>query len=277
MTNYGAEFSQQGIDIGRASDDQKVLDTRWPTLDIAFEPTYNATVTMPITSFESHFIVTVFEHNLGFIPAFDYQVDIFNVSPVNGGDLIFTNQNMWADKNNIYFNPLIETSDSSKSVTMSIRLRIYHVDITTFYQAPVVNPSPTDTNFDSTYGARFIGPNFAGQDMGTAPPEEFSFSSTLRPLTILQNGIQSTSSGILIIPYSYSNPPLYEVAVYRPNGLSKVTFDTVTQAGPLVGALTFSGGKSTATVNTLNIRGAQSSLAGQFAYILFKDPLNIKT
>lgn len=277
MTDYGAEFSQQGIDIGRASDDQKVLDTRWPTLDIAFEPTYNATMTMPLTGSSTHIIFPVFSHKLGFIPAFDYQVDTFSVTPVNGGDSILTNQNMWADKNNIYFNPVISSSDASKSVTMSIRLRIYHVDITTFYQAPVVNPSPTDTNFDSTYGARFIGPNFVGQDMGTAPAEEFSFSSTLRPLTILQNGTIATTSGVLIIPYSYSNPPLYSVGVHRPNGLSAAQFDSVTQAGPLTGALSFSGGKSTATSKTLNIRGSQASLAAQFAYILFKDPLNIKT
>ena len=51
MGRYGVQISQQGIDVSRAADYQKVLDSNWKFLDIAVEKdvdaTYNNTTLSP--------------------------------------------------------------------------------------------------------------------------------------------------------------------------------------------------------------------------------------
>lgn len=279
---YGAEIAQQGIDISHASDDQKVLDTRWVTLDIIDEPTFsfNGNIATGSTGGSLEFTalaLVAYEHNLGFLPAFDYEIVSAVVTPDLPG---LDDYDMYADETNIYLVPTIGAEVPTITLNIQINMRIYNLDITTEYEAPVVTGIPTDSNSPSEYGIKFVNPNFAGVDLATAPPEDLNFSTGLRPLNILKHGVITipTSGFQIIIPYTYDTPPLYVVGSYNPTPILSDTFPRkVLIPNPTVGSLSFSGSRGTVTSDTISITGAQAGLAGSWIYILFKDPLNIKS
>lgn len=278
MGEFGAAISEQGIPVNTASDDQKVLDTRWKTLDIFAEYTYTNTLTINTTAlgngsnigFSKNFI-TIFSHNLGYLPGIDYIVNSYSVSDPNP---LIEGFFPYADANNVYLAPIIGSVLTSLSLTISITIRIYALDITTFYQAPTQQPESTVNPNTSEFGAEFINPKFASPDIQDASIEQYSFSTKLRPLNILQHGIAS-STGNIAISYNYPKKPLYLLATYLPNGLPAGLATHISLPGPLVGDLGFQGGRGTITNDIINIRGVQASLSGNFVYILFKDPIDI--
>lgn len=282
--DYGAIFSEEGVPVTTASDDQKVLDTRWVTLDIAEEPNYTATLTLPTTApgngstlGGTYTNVIAYSHNLGFLPAFDYEIVSSTVSDPNAVsvDPVFV-----SDGQNIYYSAGISTLLSSVTVTINVNFRIYNLPITTNYVAPVVQTDPTAAPVQTGYGAKFLNSNSLALSINNSSVENFSFNTQLRPLNILQHGpvtVPSSPSdpnfGKIIINYSYNGRhPVYLLAIYYPTTAQN---GNATLPSPSVGALTFSGGQSTITDTVLTIAGAQSALIGSFAYILLKDPLDI--
>lgn len=282
MADSGAEISQQGIDVSRASDDQKVLDTRWVTLDILSEPTFDLTQTFPTGAPGGGFfgfatpILSLFTHNLDFLPAFDYEIDEFTCDDPAA---IIDTSNFVSSGKAIYFVPSVGSLNTSVTLTISLRLRIFDLPVTEEYAAPVIQSTPLTSNTPSEYGAEFVDPGSVGISIDTATPEELSFSTKLRPLNILQHGTVKVPppAGNISIDYNYGNPPLYILGIYYPLGLGASAQGNSDLEGPLVGALTFSGGRGTITDTNIQVGGVQSALAGSFAYILFKDPLNISS
>lgn len=268
MTDFGAEITQQGLNVTDASDDQKVLDTRWKTLDIFDEPNFSQTVTFPVSGGATRSYITIYSHEQGFLPAFDYVVNNFTMSDPSANQDI----QLYTDSQNIYLIPQITSSLSSVTVEIDITLRVLTLPITEEYQAPVVQGVPLNVNSSSGEGVEFLKPSSAGIDISTANPEQLDFSTRLRPLNILQHGTTTITSTTIVINYVYNNPPLYSLAIYQPDGF---TFPGGKIAGPLIGALSFAGGKGTVTSTQITVSGTQASLAGSFAYILYKDPLNI--
>lgn len=273
---YGAEISEAGIPVKTASDDQKVLDTRWRTLDIVVEPVYSYSTTLPtdapgdnVTFGSTTDYITIYSHNLGFLPAFDYSIDTFTISDPNAT----STPALVSDKNNIYFVPEIGSVNTSVQVTIQISLRIYNLPVTLEYQAPVVQSQPVTGPINSGYGAKFLKQNTILGDINEGSPDDYSFSTGLRPLNILQTGTVTVSEGIVQITYNYGVSPLYTMAVYYPNNFTAA--GGINISGPLVGALSFAGGRGTITPTIITVQGVQSSLAGEFAYIIFKDPMDI--
>lgn len=272
----GAVISEQGIPVNSASDDQKVLDTRWVTLDIVAEPNYNSTVTMQTTApgdgstfgFTTSYII-LYSHNLGFLPAFDYEI----VSETFTGSIAQNTPTVYADAQNIYFIPVVETVQTSLSISLNINLRIYNLPITSSYQAPVVQGIPITQPVISEFGVKFLDQNSTALDIRDASIDNYSFNTQLRPLNILQHGTVTVSNGSIVINYTYDQHPFYLLAPYSPSIYTDA--GGVSIAAPLVSALSFAGSRGTVTNNTISITGQQSVLTGSFAYILFKDPMDL--
>ena len=71
MARYGVQISQQGVSIERAADYQKVLDSNWKFLDIAFEVDIDVKIGMGARP-NGYYLVELFNHGLGYIPAFEF-------------------------------------------------------------------------------------------------------------------------------------------------------------------------------------------------------------
>lgn len=268
--DYGAAISEQGISVNKASDDQKVLDTRWATLDIVAEPVFNETLTLATNgSNDTTQVIVVYAHNLGFQPAFDYEV----VSKTFVAPVISDNGVFVADKINIYYVPFVASSTNPVVVDVTVNLRVYNVPITAEYQAPIVQAQPRSGDITVPYGAKFLNSQSTALDINTASIDNYSFNTQLRPLNILQHGTVAVSGGLILIPYNYAQHPLYMLAQYFPNGYSDASGAAI--AGPLVGSLSFAGGKGSITSTQITVQGVQATLTGTFAYILFKDPIDL--
>lgn len=284
--DYGAIISEQGIPYKQASDDQKVLDTRWLTLDIVAEPVYTNTLTLATSApgdgstlgFTKGTII-LYSHNLGFLPAFDYEIGSISISDPNAQN-VAEDVEVVSDGNNIYYFPNIGTIDTSITVTVTINLRIYNLPITNSYTAPVVQSTPVSAPTPSEYGVEFLNSNSTALDIQDASINDFSFSTALRPLTVLQTGTYTVTTsgpndGFVVITYDYGEHPLYLLATYSPPGTFTSLTGLATLVGPVVGSLSFAGSRGTISNNTITIGGQQAALDGSFAYILFKDPLDL--
>lgn len=271
----GAIISQQGIPIDQASDDQKVLDTRWVTLNIFSGPNYSNVLNLPMVLDGALYVntgyTTIYTHNLGYLPAFDYLINSYTLSDPNA----YTSFEVYADTNNIYLAPSIVTTFSAITLSINITLRIYTLPITQSFQAPTVNTISSVNPTQSNYGVEFALPADVAPDISNLPIAEYSFSTRLKPLNILQTGTYTIPGvgGSIIINYNYPQYPLYMLAQYFPNGIN---YANLTIANPLVGSLGFQGGRGTISPTTITINGVQAYFFGSFAYILFKDPIGLK-
>jgi hypothetical protein len=274
MDEYGAEISQQGIPVSQASDDQKVLDTRWKTLDIFGSNVFNTTVTLSTNAtggnlgFTTQYFV-LYSHNLGYLPAFDYEINSISISD---GSALANNILVVSDSNNVYLVPQIGSFLTSLTLTITITVQVYALDITTYFQAPTIQAVSTNNPTTSNYGVEFVNPTLAAPLIGELPVAEYNFSTRLKPLNILQNGTVATSNGSISINYNYPNNPIYLLAQYFPNGYNTAN---ISIGNSLVGSLSFQGGRGTISSTTITVNGVQSNLIGSFTYILLKDPIGL--
>ena len=280
---YGAAISEEGIPVNSASDDQKVLDTRWVTLDIVAEPTYNISATYATNAngsggygYATQYTVA-YSHGLGYPPAFNYRID-----SITCNDPSQTNMTAYliADSNNIYFLPQVSTTYTSVVITVSLQIRVFSIPITNSYVAPTINAVTTNTFNSSNYGVQIAGPNLEVPTFTGVAPTQLAMSTSLRPLSVLQAGTYTIPGGAGSVVISFNAPyrPLYMMASYYPTGYS---LNGIKIPGAVIAALNFQGGSGVASVSNgtapgvITINGAQSAIAGSVAYILLKDPLDV--
>jgi len=275
MDEYGAEISQQGIPVKQATDDQKVIDTRWVTLDVQNVYEYNSIVTVPLNDGGATQSIVLCTHNSGFLPAYDYVINSYSLSTHVIGETF----NFYADATNIYLVPFFEVGGSSIVLTINVTIRVYTLPITQSFQAPTVQSISAVNETNTGYGIEFVTEANASPQISEDPVGEYSFSTRLKPLNILQTGTYTVNdtagvpnSGYIVINYSYPQNPLYQLCQYYPSGISSAAL-SMTQA--LVGPLGYQGAKGSVGNGTILIAGSGSALSGSFAYILFKDPIGL--
>lgn len=267
---FGAAISEQGVPLAQASDDQKVIDTRWKTLDILYDYTYSNTVALTMVSHFNTNYIEISTHNLGYLPAFDYEILSYTLTDPSATVAWFA----FADNVNVYLVPQIISLQANVSLTVSVAVRVYALNITQFYQAPNVQAISTANPSSTGFGIEFIKPADASPVIINNPINEYSFNTQLHPLNILQNGTYTIPSGgtTILINYTYPQFPLYLLAQYLPSGYVSTH---VSVPGPLIGSLGFQGGSTTISSTALTVTGVQSTLSGSYAYILFKDPIGL--
>lgn len=243
----GITVSQVGIDVSQALDSQKVLDSRWKYFEVIHEKLLS-TGTIPAFGVATD----LFEHKLGFVPAFDcYDITL-------GAYVIGDSGGLRGNKDKIYFQgqPANNTDYSNHKVL----LRIYNVPITEEYTAPIENTLPVKSNTVSKYGIK-ITPTPGS--MNHLELSEFTLNTQSKALSIQKTGTSVANSGtgnLIVIRHDIGNPPTFLAA----------QCDTQLQ---WVNALNpdFIPVVSSADNSTLTFRGAQALLSGTFAYAIFKE------
>lgn len=180
---YGIAISQQGIPVKRAADYQKVLDDRWPFLDIEYEVEVPVEVRLTESTGNFYWAVEIFAHNLGILPAFTNRVITGSILSSFSQPISFV-----ATKNAIYATGFYIPGDTT-SYNFTIFLRVYSRDITQEFEYGTEVPDPLAKRDSRKYGARILKEGvspakFTGDEMS-----DFSLHNNAKVLAIQQTGI----------------------------------------------------------------------------------------
>lgn len=278
MTEYGVQISQEGVPIGRGGDFQKVIDHRWPYLDIALEKR-DAFVRTGFGPTQGYWLVEIAEHNLGYIPAVRFRELSFSSNPSGGPpDYDIIRPKVVATKNKVYLRGLW-TSGFATYTTMelSYSLTVFACDITTNVQYPIETPAPAPRSSAGKYGIKVLDYDQVGIDMRSTEMSHYALNSNAKALAIQQTGLYQTNAAegyAVIVNHGLVYPPTYLIARYEdpsdwvsayPNPLPGDDY-IYPLNDDLIGVSSNSG-------TTLTIAGAQAAIIGKFAYVILKDPL----
>lgn len=183
-TRYGIVISQQGIPVKRAADYQKVLDDRWPFLDIVHEVEIPVEIRLVASTANSYWSIEVFTHNLGFLPAFTCRV----VSGTTTSDYGEGISSFVATKTAIYARGFYIPGDTT-DFNFRLFIRVYSRDITEGFEYKTEVPDPISKRDSKKYGARILkegvsSTKFTGDEMSN-----FSLHNNAKVLGIQQTGV----------------------------------------------------------------------------------------
>lgn len=276
MSN-GIQISQEGIPLHRAADYQKVLDDRWPFLDISHEQEF----TLSKSSFPSAtgwWIEKVLEHNLGYLPAFTYR----NLSYSDNLGGAATSVDIIATKTAIYVRDLWNSGTPMTRLDMRGFLRVFACDITKEFEAPVEAVAAGIRVSPKKYGVKVIDPRNTNARMSSPEMSDFSMNTNAKALSIQQTGTKRPTgvNNELVITHRLGYPPTYFISqVQTPEFFALYTIyasphPEQTVLYPMNDAVN---NRNIATTTTLTIRGVQATLDpnGTWAYLLLKDPVEV--
>lgn len=270
----GLRISQAGIPVDQAADYQKTMDERWPVLehlflgivDIQNLSTDSEGVLNNVAGTIAH--VPIYKHNLGYPPAFRIQsiswtgFDTFN-SPIT--DFTF------ADEKNIY----VQVFKSAGAIQISVKALIEVVDrdCSLEFQAPIDIVTSNQTSNPSQYGLKILN-NPGARGMAEKDKSLYTYNTNAKSMLIQQHGTRtadSTSLFGLVIQHNLGYPPTFMAA--------RKAVQTGS-ANPSVGKLTINPmngflGLARSDAINLSLRGAQSALAGDYVFIILKDPVDV--
>lgn len=272
MGHMGIQIAQEGISIERAADYQKVLDDRWPFMDIEVEKTIDWTRTVWPTD-TGYWLEELAEHNLNYLPAFTSRMTV--VSGLSNprdiaNEVIATNKK-------IYLRGLYFVGDPTTPLTLRFTIRVLTVDITREFRQEVVRTSLDPKTSASTYGVRVLGER--GGELSDEDMTKFNLHNNAKALAVQQTGTRTPNSGNgfgIIVDHNLGYPPTFFYARYytpadwtffHPNPLPDDTIITPINLSP--------SGLATSSTTRLSIFGAQSVLQGNYAFLIVKDPLEV--
>lgn len=241
----GLEIAQGGIDMGDASDYQKVLDTRWEFLEIAAETMFSFEGDPGGTHLQ---LIKVLDHNLGYLPAFTHD-GVFNTF-----NSIFS-----ADEKSIYANVFFSVPIVNEFI------RVFACDITAEYQAPSTIVSGSRLSSPSSYGAKVL--NAHSHDITSNNMGDYTLNSNSKPISLQLHGKRSTVSGHLAFDHNVGYPPSFFVA--------HINVNNFTGPSTTISAMNDTFGFSIADDTQITIRGAQAGLVGDYAVLILKDPIEV--
>lgn len=275
---YGVIISQQGIPVDRANDYQKVLDSRWKFLDIAYERMID--ITIPPSAFvgsNGNRKILLQDHNLPYIPAFE-----FLPSSVSGGlddapfDLapVDVAKGMRSNQTGIYLTFTYISGGADLPIRVKGMLRVYALDIMQSYKAPsqvlgVAKPQPKPRN-----GAKFLDQTRGGKSINDGDPYAYTMNTDFKQQAIHLSGPYVATSTTLTVQHDVGYPPTYMLCLIDipiTAGFFAPAFTTTT-AGPLFE----SSARAEADAVNIVFRGVQTALAGRtFGCIILKDPAEV--
>ena len=263
MTN-GIIFTQEGIPIKQSSDYQRVLDTRWKTMEIAFEKYVDISYENWVTGRNN---IEVFIHGFNYLPAFEFFQD---KDTLEGNTTVLAGQHVsdyiigTVDK---IFVPIFKLAgDPSTALRVKGFLRIYRVDITGDYKAPSTSSRST-LPIKSKYGVKIIDSDDGYKDFDSREVYKYLQNSKEKTLGIHQHGVLTAESGTVTIDHGLGYSPSFEF-VSITNTFSIPGIDCIQPFN------SYSGRVSSSTYQ-LKFSGGQSALFGKYAYLVFKDPVEL--
>lgn len=181
---YGLEFSQEGIPIQRAADYQKVLDDRWPFLDIAFEQEIPIEYEIKANATSYAWSLLIYEHNLGFLPGFTYRL-------LEGSFFdSFGSRAVWvvSTAKGIYLRGEYFGGDPASKLVMRLFIRCFAVDMLTPFKSPVEHGVPRVRTKSRKYGVKFLKPRLNPERFEGDEMSDFSIHNDAKALAVQQIG-----------------------------------------------------------------------------------------
>jgi hypothetical protein len=189
---YGIQISQEGVPVTRAADYQKVLDDRWPFLDIFQEVEIPVEVRLTDAVESFNWAIELFSHKLGYLPAFTYRI-------LSG--------NMWGDydgqttivstKTGIYLTGL-HYSGGATSWNFRIFMRVYALDVTREFEYKTEDPEPTSKRQSRKYGAKVIKSGVSPSKFSSDEMSDFSLHTDAKVLAVQQTGVLNMNPWIAL-------------------------------------------------------------------------------
>lgn len=277
MARYGVQISQQGIPVDRAADYQKVLDSNWKFLDIAFEVDIDIKISLngPTNGYTA---IPILQHGLGYIPAFEYipspeTVEYTPEPVVNFSGYLDSLRLIKADNQNVYANILYYGT----AINMRLRgkLRVFALDIMTEYLAPTIPVTTTAKTPVSRYGAKFLNLNRGKGDIEDESMLPFTLNTRGKQISVHKHGTQRTDNGLLTITHGVGYPPTYLICKLEEKDEWASVYPYPFDSQYIVGSLVSAYYLAKLTKDTIEFRGVQSTLQGLYGYIILKDPAEI--
>lgn len=256
----GIAISQQGIDIKDAVDAQIILDSRWRYFDIYEE------VEVRLGNISNSNSYVLYEHKLGFVPFFDCYNITNNTYMTEfngqGGPSINTWSvvgGLMADANKIFY---WGVHSGAQYANTTVLLRIYNVNSTQEYKAPVVSTQLKQISKPSKYGAKVSGlPN--KNSMRDPEISHYTLNTQSKSLAIQQIGtaVSDINTGYLArVPHGLGVTPTFLVTFMAPDKSMIGAFNP--QFVPI---------SSYSNSREMNFGGMQSVLINRISYIIFKE------
>lgn len=273
MSRYGAKVSQQGVDVTRAADYQKVLDTGWKFVEITHQVSIDVSYSSWATGYNQ---IILFEHGLGYRPAFEFMPD--PGWSMGNPDVYFNNPNtlfddMKADERYIYIFPIWNAS-STTALRVKGVMRVFNVDITAEYKAPSEAVALEPGSDQTKYGAKIIDVNARSARMGDTAIQNYSMNTNAKAISLHSTGVRTANAGNsnkLTITHNIGYPPTYYIATLY--ALANGTYTHPKAGITMVGRIKNNIGRALATNIDIVFTGAQAALNGDYAFMLLKDPV----
>jgi hypothetical protein len=264
----GIRITQAGVPIQKAADYQEVMDDRWPVVEMLYMDILDL---QNIQSDAAGTIayVPIYEHNLGYLPAFLFKSISHNVQTF--GDVLINS--IFADNNFIYVR-VLKSPGEVVSINLKAFLFIIDRDCSKPYQSDIDITTAGQSSGPSAYGLKVMSrPTSRG--MKEKDKSKYEFNTNAKAFPVQQTGRQTAVTGItayqLKIDHFLGYPPTYFIAPIK------------TRVGPadpfngreMISSLSNGGGIAKNTSSTLTVRGAQSPLTGDYLFVILKDPVDL--
>lgn len=282
----GFILSQEGVPVSTAADYQKVIDSRWKFLEVA----YDTIVDVSYTNLLAHNtngvtggtlgtnLYTVINHNLGYVPYFEYEALPNTTAKLgtgifapNGSDWVVQNSllDLYADTKNIYYSVgytrQINSAPNTYTgiVRLNLRFKIFAIDIQQEYTAPTPASVAGTSYANTSLGVKIL--QGGSGTLGGDDPRAFATNTAYKTLSLQKTGTGVISSGSpsLVITHGAGYPPSFLIT--RLDTLADGT--VVSEPGNKLLM------RSQATSSTITFAGFQALNAGTYGYIILKDPL----
>lgn len=262
VTKFGIAIAQSGTPIARASDYQRIIDTRWKTMSVVATKEINIT-----DAFATAQVIKILDHNLGYLPAFEapFYNTRFEVQTSNEGGYLFL-----SDRNSIY---LVVPDVYPFDYTIKGSINVYDLNMEVDYQGE--DRGLIGSVGRSDRGIKVIGNGqYAARDVRDTDPIGFSITTDSKAIGVDKIGTVNVVAGRGVIPHTLNYPPLINVVSFynRTN-----IFSLGNQVQPPSNSDAFCGPLELPATVKVEPQAVvlESAAANTYRFVIFKEPTEI--
>jgi hypothetical protein len=278
MEEYGVAIAQTGTPVARASDYQRILDSRWKTVSLVV----TAPLNIPDLFAMPDEITKIVDHNLGYLPAFE--APFFNtryeVQSTFFGAYLFV-----ADRKSIYLinqvaGNTFQSAENARSIIGAIN--VYDINMEEDYSSmPKGVPSGS---VESHHGIKIIGNDqYAAKNVQDSAALGFATTTDAKAMGIYK--VDSVTvptppqfgTATATVDHELGYPPLIKFADMNPLfGSIYQSYTAPSNSDAFIGALSLGnlGLRVRAKPNQITV---ESSVGKEYRYVLFREPTEVAT